>query len=76
MVRPFGVAIGVANKEVIQNNVHLHGKKKVEFSFVRFFYGVPVQSLHNIQSFPVLWSQTRPKTRCGLSVSNQMCSII
>jgi hypothetical protein len=39
MVRPFGVAIGVANKEVIQNNVHLHGKKKVEFFFVHFSTG-------------------------------------
>jgi hypothetical protein len=36
MVRPFGVAIGVANKEVNENNVHLHG----EFFFVHFSTGL------------------------------------
>jgi hypothetical protein len=39
MVHPFGVAIGVANEEVNENNVHLHGESKVEFFFVHFSTG-------------------------------------
>jgi hypothetical protein len=40
-------------------------QKESRVFFCPLFYGVPVQKLHNFQSYPVLRSQTRLFLMCG-----------
>jgi hypothetical protein len=54
MVRPFGVAIGAATKEVIETTCFYTVKRKSSFL-------LSVHILQDFLSYPVLRSQTRSK---------------